>query len=187
MQSTATECRLPPPVIRTINEEHFSTETPTTMKTAITAAFALILGIASLTAKDKDKAPRGYDPISELEAARSEAGGKKLIVVLVKGLDDACPNCAAAMENGERALGSGVVKVFARAETLNKADLSAYPAAFQERAKKKFTYGSAVTFLVFDPAMEKLIVEATRKELQSNKKLTAEFKKTVKEAKSEYK
>ena len=157
------------------------------MKTALTAAAALILGIATLTAKDKEKAPRGYEPISELEAARSEAGGKKLIVVLVKGLDDSCPNCAAAMENGERAIGSGVVKVFARAETLNKADLSAYPAAFQERAKKKFTTSASVTFLVFDPAMEKLIAEATRTELQSNKKLTAEFKKTVKEAKSEYK
>lgn len=157
------------------------------MKTAFTAAVALILGITSLSAKDKDKTPRSYDPISELEAARSEANGKKLIVVLVKGLDDACPNCAAAMENGERAIGSGVVKVFARAETLNKADLSAYPKAFQERAKKKFTYGSAVTFLVFDPVMEKLIAEATRTELQSNKKLTADFKKIVQEAKSEYK
>lgn len=155
------------------------------MKTVFTAAVALILGIISLPAKDK--APRGYELISELEAARSEAGGKKLIVVLVKGLDDSCPNCAAAVENGERAIGSGVVKIFARAESLNKEDLSAYPAAFQERAKKKFTTNAAVTFLVFDPAMEKLIAEATRDELQSNKKLTAEFKKTVKEAKDEYK
>lgn len=156
------------------------------MKIAFTAAVALIMGITSITAKDKDKAPGGYEPISELEAARAESGGKKLIVILVKGMDDACPNCADAVQNGERAIGSGVVKVFARAETLNKADLSAYPQAFQERAKKKFTYGSAVTFLVFDPAMEKLIAEATRKELQSDKKLTAEFKKIVKEAKETY-
>lgn len=35
--------------------------------------------------------------------------------------------------------------------------------------------------------MEKLIAEATRSELQSNRKLTAEFKDTVKEAKREYK
>lgn len=155
------------------------------MKSVITAAAALIMGITSLVAKDK--APRGYEPLAELEAAISEAAGKKLIVVLVKGLDDSCPNCAAAMDNGERAIGSGVVKVFARAETLNSAELSAYPQAFQERAKKKFTTNAAVTFLVFDPAMGKLIAEATRTELQSNKKLTAEFKKTVKEAKDEYK
>lgn len=155
------------------------------MKTTFTAFVAIILGITTLSAKDK--APRGYEPISELEAARSEAGGKKLIVVLVKGMDDSCPNCVSAMENGERAIGAGVVKVFVRAEEINKADLSAYPQAFQERAKKKFTYGSAVTFLVFDPAMEKLIAEATRTELQSNKKLTADFKKTIQEAKSEYK
>lgn len=155
------------------------------MKPAITAALALILGITSLSAKDK--APRGYEPISEMEAAISEAAGKKLIVVLVKGMDDSCPNCASAMENGERAIGSGVVKVFARAEDMNKADLSPYPKAFRERAEKKFTTNASVTFLVFDPAMEKLIAEATRTELQSNKKLTAEFKKAVKEAKDEYK
>ena len=158
-----------------------------TMKAVFTAAAALVLGISPIAAKDKDKVPRGYEPISELEEARSEAAGKKLVVVLVKGLDDACPNCAAAVENGERAIGSGVVKVFARAETLNQADLADYPQAFQERAKKKFTTNASVTFLVFDPAMEKLIAEATRTELQGNKKLTAEFKKAVQEAKREYK
>lgn len=159
------------------------------MKAAFAAAAALVLGISSISAKDKDKekVPRGYEPISGLAEARSEAAGKKLVVVLVKGLDDACPNCAAAVENGERAIGSGVVKVFARAETLNTADLADYPQAFQERAKKKFTTNASVTFLVFDPGMEKLIAEATRTELQNNKKLTTEFKKTVQEAKRQYK
>lgn len=159
------------------------------MKTAFIAAIALLMGVVSLTAreKDKDKVPRGYDPISELEDARSKADGRKLIVILVKGLQDSCPYCVAAMENGERAIGSGVVKVFTRAETINSADLSAYPKAFQERAKKKFTTNASVTFLVFDPAMEKLIAEASRTELQDNKKLIAEFKKSVREAKKEYK
>lgn len=151
----------------------------------LTAATALVLGIVTLSAKDD--APRGFMPISELQEARDKADGKKLIVLVVKGADDSCPNCAAALENGEKAVGSGVVKVFARAEKMNKADTSAYPAALKERAKQHFTTGAAVTFLVFDPAMEKIIAEAGRKELQSNKKLTAEFKKTVKEAKKEYK
>lgn len=155
------------------------------MKIALTASAALILGLTSLTAKEK--APRGYEPISEIEAVRAEAEGKKLVVVLVKGANDGCPNCVSAVENGERAIGSGVEKVFARAEALNSADLSAMPAALKERAQKKFSTGASVTFLVFDPNMEKLIAEATRTELQGNKKLTAAFKKTVAEAKREYK
>lgn len=154
------------------------------MKSAFTAAFALILGITSISAKDKT--PGGYEPISELEAARAEAGGNKLIVVLVKGMNDSCPHCDDAVKAGQRAIGTGVVKIFARAETLNSANLSSYPQSFQTRAGKKFTTGASVTFLVFDPAMEKLIAEITRTELQGNKKLTAEFKKTVLDAKKAY-
>jgi len=155
------------------------------MKLAFTTVVALILGITSLSANEK--APRGYEPISELEEARTKADGSKLVVVVVKGRDDACPYCATAMENGDRALGSGVVKVFARAEAMNSADVSSYPQALQDRAKKKFTTGASVTFLVFDPLMEKLIAEASRTQLQNDKKFIAEFKKTVQVAKSEYK
>jgi hypothetical protein len=150
---------------------------------AIAAIFAI--GLSPLSAKDD--VPRGFMPISELAEAREKAKGKQLIVLVVKGLDDDCPNCATTLENGEKAVGSGVVKVFARAETLNKEDTGSYPAALKERADKKFTTGAAVTFLVFDPAMEKIIAEASRRELQDNKKLTAEFKKSVQEAKRGYK
>lgn len=139
--------------------------------------------MGSLPLSAKDKVPGGYTPIAEFKEAIDKSDGKKLIVLVVKGLDDKCPNCKEAMKNGERAVGPGVVKVFARAETLNKADLSSYPAALQERAKKTFTTNAFVTFLVFDPTMEKIIAESTRTELQSNKKLTAEFKKVVQEAK----
>ena len=92
------------------------------MKSAFAAAVALIMGIASLSAKDK--APGGYQHLSELDAARAEAKGSKLIVVLVKGRNDACPHCDDAVKAGQRAIGSGVVKVFARAETLNSANLA---------------------------------------------------------------
>lgn len=54
--------------------------------------------------------------------------------VLVKGMNDSCPSCVSAMVNGERAVGSGVVKVFARAEELNKADSSSYPPAQEAHA-----------------------------------------------------
>lgn len=50
---------------------------------------------------------------------------------------------------------------------------------------KKFTTTASATFLVFDPTMETLIAEASRTEPQGNKKLTAEFKKTVQGAKRE--
>jgi hypothetical protein len=154
------------------------------MKHILVLAAVFTFGAAPLFAKDD--APRGYMPVSELEQARIKADGKKLIVVVVKGMDDACPNCAAALENGESAVGSGVIKVFARAEKMNKADAGSYPPAFRERARKLFTTGAAVTFLVFDPAMEKLIAEASRRELQNDKKRTAEFKKTVQTAKRQY-
>ncbi len=146
-----------------------------------TSFVTLILGALPLSAEDK--VPGGYQPVTEFKEAIAKSNGKKLIVLVVKGLDDQCPNCKDAMKNGERAVGSEVIKIFARAETLNKADLSSYPKALQDRAKKQsFTTNAFVTFLVFDPKMEKIIAESSRTELQSNKKLIAEFKKVVQDA-----
>ena len=145
-------------------------------------ALATIIGLGGLHAKDD--APRGFKPISELDEAKASAvEDKRLLVVVVKGADDACPNCVAALENGERAVGSGVVKVFARAEALNQGGSPGFPPALKERAAKKFTTGAAVTFLVFNPDGTELLAEATRKELQSDKKATAAFKKEVAEHK----
>jgi hypothetical protein len=156
---------------------------PTAMKRPILVLVSALL-LSAFPAAAKDDAPRGFSPISELKEAQAKAvTDKKLVVLVVKGKDDECPNCAAALENGEKAIGSGVVKVFARAETIGKEDASAFPPALQARVKQHFTTGAAVTFVVFDPAMSKIIVEAGRKELQSDKKATAEFKKTVQEAK----
>jgi hypothetical protein len=132
----------------------------------------------------KEDAPRGFQPISELEQAKATAIEKnQLLVVAIKGADDNCPHCAAAMESGERAVGSGVVKVFARAEALNKADISKFPSAFQERAKKKFTTGAWVVYLVFNPDGTKLLAESNRKELDGNSKAISAFKKKVSEEK----
>jgi hypothetical protein len=126
-------------------------------------------------------------PISELAEARTKAEGKKLIVLLVKGSNDGCPYCVAAVDNGESAIGSGVVKVFARAESMNGADTSSYPAALKQRVDRRFTTGAAVTFLVFDPAMQTIIAEGTRAELENDRKLIAKFRKSVKDAKRLYK
>jgi cytochrome c2 len=98
-------------------------------------------------------------------------------------MDDQCPNCAAALENGLKAVGSGLEKVFARAETIGKADATAFTPALQQRVKQNFTTGAAVTFVVFNPEMTQIVAEAGRKELQSDKKAIAAFKKEVQDAK----
>ena len=140
------------------------------------------LGMAGVRAKDD--APRGFQPISELESAKATAIAKKqLLVVAIKGADDNCPHCTAAMDSGEKAVGSGVVKVFARAEALNKADVSNFPPAFKERAKKQFTTGAWVVFLVFNPDGTKLLAESNRTELDGDSKAISAFKKKVSEEK----
>ena len=148
-------------------------------------SIAALLSLAScliLPLCAKDDAPRGFAPLSELKDAQSKADGKKLVVLVVKGMDDSCPYCAAALENGTKAIGSGVIKVFARAETIGKADASSFTPALQQRVKQTFVTGAAVTFVVFNPDMSSIIVEASRKELQSDKKAIAEFKKKVQDA-----
>jgi len=109
------------------------------MKKSILILIAAIL-LSALPAAAKDNAPRGFSPISELKEAQAKAvTDKKLVVLVVKGMDDNCPNCAAALENGEKAIGSGVVKVFARAETIGKEDASAFTPALQARVKQLMT------------------------------------------------
>lgn len=150
---------------------------PKSLAAILFLACSLILPLAA-----KDDVPRGYQPFGEFKEAQAKAAGKKLVVLVVKGMDDACPNCAEAMENGERAVGSGVVKLFARAESIGKEDVSELPAVVQQRIRKAFTSGAYVTFVVFNPDLSEIVAEAGRKELQNDKKATAEFKKKVQAA-----
>ena len=132
----------------------------------------------------KDGAPRGFVPLGELKEAQAKAEkDKKLVVLVVKGDDDQCPNCAAALENGLKAVGSGVVKVFARVDAIGQADASAFTPALQARVRQHFTGGAWVTFVVFNPEMTEIVAEASRKELQDDKKAIAAFKKEVQAAK----
>ena len=66
---------------------------------------------------------------------------------------------------------------------LTEADTAGMPDAVVKRIRAGFTTGAAVTFVVFNPEMTEILAEAGRKELQSDKKATAEFKKKVQEAK----
>ncbi len=152
-------------------------------RTLLMAATALL---AFGTLFGKDDVPRGYDPIADLEKARAEAMTKnKLIMLVVKGRNDDCPYCVTALANGEKAVGSGVVKVFARAEALNTMETSAFPPALQERVRRKFTTGASVTVLVFNPDMSTLLAEAARRQLESDRKAIAAFQKQVSEHKKQ--
>ena len=148
----------------------------------LTALASLALGTAALHARED--VPRGFEPLTALKEQQAKAAAdKKLVVLVVKGADDACPNCTAALENGLKAVGSGVVKVFARAETIGKAESADFPKALKDRIQKQFTGGAYVTFVVFDPAMETIVAEAGRRELQDDKKAISAFKKEVQAAK----
>ena len=132
----------------------------------------------------KEDAPSGFTPLVRFADVKEKAAAdKKLVVLLVKGMDDNCPHCAAAMEAGSKALGGGVLKLFARAETIGNLDATSFSPTMNERIKKGFVRGAAVTFVVFDPQAGRIIAEAGRNELDGNKKATAEFKKQITEAK----
>ena len=147
----------------------------------IVVIFALF---TALPAVAKEDAPRGFVPLTEIKSAQAEAtSGKKLLVLVVQGMNNQCPNCATALENGLRAVGSGVVKVYARAETIAQGDKSNFPPAMQERVKQNFSTGASVTFVVFDPEMTKIVAEADRSQLQNDKKAIAAFKTSVQDAK----
>jgi hypothetical protein len=152
-------------------------------KSTFVTSLVCLMGCLVLPLAAKDDAPSGFVPLSELQEAQTKAAGKKLVVLVVKGMDDACPNCASAMANGEKAIGSGVVKVFARAEKISKADSTGFTPALKARIAKNFTTGAAVTFVVFNPDMTAIVAEASRKELQDDKDATNAFKKEVQEAK----
>lgn len=153
------------------------------MKKSLLILVSAVL-LSALPATAKEETPRGFSSLSELQDVQAKAtADKKLVVLVVKGMNDSCPYCAAALANGLKAVGSGVVKVFARAETIGAADASAFTPALKTRVQQQFTRGAAVTFVVFDPEITKILVEAGRQELQSDKKTIAAFKQKVQDAK----
>jgi hypothetical protein len=106
----------------------------------------------------------------------------KLIAIVAKGFDDDCPGCAAASKNGTRAIKSDCVLVFSGVSKLRShKDL---PQAL-ESATERPVDGARVTFYVFDPALEKLIVQAGRDELESNRTEIKPFKEAVDDARKE--
>jgi hypothetical protein len=158
-----------------------SVEFAAAMKSLIILALSAFLSLSAVQAKED--VPRGYSPLSEVSEALTKSGGKKLIMLLVKGKDDNCPHCTAAVANGEKAVGSGVIQVFARAEELNPLDKSKVPPALKERAKQPFTTGASVCIIVFNPDMTKIVAEGERNALENDKEVLASIRKQVTEAK----
>ncbi|MES2660263.1 MAG: hypothetical protein V4689_16690 [Verrucomicrobiota bacterium] len=152
------------------------------MKTKTFAAFLGLVSFLVLPLSAKEDAPRGFTPLAEMQEALTKSDGKKLVVLVVKGMDDNCPHCTTAMETGLDSVGSGVVKLFARAETIKSVSSANFTPALKDRVGKGFTTGASVMFLVFNPDMSAIIAEASRDELDENKKATAAFKKEVQDA-----
>ncbi len=121
--------------------------------------------------------PSGFIDLGELQAAKAQALKEgKLIAIAVKGYDDKCPRCAAALKNGTRAIKFDCVMVFSRVSKLKTyKDL---PSALKS-ATQNPTDGAWVGFYVFDPAVEKLIAQAGRDELESDRTKIKAFRDAV--------
>ncbi len=143
------------------------------VNTLIVLAFALIT-----PAVIAGNLPRGFLPFSELSKAQEKAKEtKKLVAIVAKGSDDSCPRCAAAMENGMKAVRGDCVLVFTRVADLRK-DAATLPAKLQEAAQGAAD-GAAVYFYVFDPPLETLVAKAGRDELESNQDAIRAFNRAV--------
>lgn len=159
------------------------------MKTIFVSVLVLLVSFVSAKEKEAEKAksPRGYMDITELPQAIEKSAGKKLLMVVVKGSDDACPNCAAALENGEKAVGSSAIKLFTRDFTIRKLPKEQFSEELQKRIDDGFVGGAWVTIVILSPDGKKILAESDRKDLQSNKKAIKAFKDKVKLLKEEYK
>jgi hypothetical protein len=105
--------------------------------------------------------PRGFLPYSDLAQAQAKAKTeKKLLAIVAKGSDDACPHCASALESGTKAVHSDCVFVFIRVADL-RADVATLPAKLKD-ASEGARDGAAVYFYVFDPDLGTLIAKAGR-------------------------
>jgi len=130
----------------------------------------------------------GAKPIDKLSAEQAKAKqGKKLITVVYKGADNNCPHCAAAAENGIKAVrASSEMVVITEAQTKDKALMSTLPPAVQKVLSTQPT-NAWVSFTVFDPDLTKVIASGNRETLETDKKAIREFSNKVHEAVKEVK
>jgi hypothetical protein len=165
---------------------------PATMKllrklTVILSALCCVnFSVAKEDAKPKkEKVPSGYFGWDELDKAKEKAKStKKLIAVLAKGENDACPHCVAAMSSGSSALRGDCVMVFVRSPGLAAKVAAESPAV--KSGLSGCPTGASVTVVVFDPEFKEVVAKLGRDELENDRKAVSEMKKTVKAAAKKY-
>jgi len=131
-----------------------------------------------------DDVPAGFNPLSAMKDVQAKAAlNGKLILLVVKG-GGVDSSIDAGFKAGMNAVGGSVEKIFSRTDEINNADRSAFPTALKNMMDKSlFTTGYHIAFVVFDPKMTTVYAEASGRALVYDKKVYAEFKKKVQEAK----
>lgn len=126
----------------------------------------------------------GAKPIDKLASEQSKVKDtKKLLCIVYKGADDSCPHCAAAAENGVKAVRGSAECVFITEEQVKDPKvMEKLPAGVQTMLKSQPT-NAWVSFTVYDAELTKVIATANRNSLETDKKATKEFTQTVRDAK----
>jgi hypothetical protein len=151
---------------------------------ALSAAVLLVLQALPLSAYDI----KGAKPVSKLEEQQAKAkADKKLITLVYKGSDNTCPHCAAAAENGIKAVqSSSVMVLITEKEAKESSIVSTLPKAIQDVLSVQHR-GAYVSFTVFDADLTKVIASGDRYALEKDQKKIHEFTSLVREAKKEIK
>lgn len=130
----------------------------------------------------------GAKPIDKLAVEQAKAKtGKKLMCIVYKGSDNNCPHCAAAADNGVKAVRGSTETVFiTEAQVKDKAIMDKLPKPVQDMLRKQ--PGNAwVSFTVFDQEMTSIIAASSRYSLETDRKATKEFTEKVRAAQKELK
>jgi len=153
------------------------------MKKAICLLISTVL--VSAVSCFAESVPTGFSPLSEMKNVQAKATlGGKLVVLVVRGTGYDQAYMDAGFKTGINSLGGGVEKIFSRPDEINSADRSEFPQGLKDLLnKRKFSNGSAILFVVFDPKMTKVYAEVDATDLVEDRKLNLEFKKKVQEAK----
>ena len=128
--------------------------------------------------------PKGFNSADKYEETLKKAKDKKkFLTVLVKGSNDACPNCKRTMSNGMDVLKRYSEFVFVRVKSVwdKKTGL---PEEVTEQFGK-VSGGATVYFFVFDPKTMKLLTKGERANLQSDKEKITAFENEIRKLKKE--
>jgi hypothetical protein len=131
---------------------------------------------------------RGAKPISKLAEEQAKAKqDKKLICIIYKGSNEACPHCENAAANGVKSVSGDALTIYiTEKESRDKTIISKLPQPVQAVLKKQ-SLGAWVSFTVFDADLTTVIASADRHTLDTDRKGTRAFAKKVTEAKKELK